>query len=464
MDQAFSCPDTIAALSTPPGRAGIGIIRISGPCALEIAERIFLPRNPGSGLSSHRLHLGYLVDPASGERLDEVLLACMRAPRSYTREDVVEINSHSGYALLDRILGIVLDAGVRPARPGEFTYRAFVNGRIDLTQAEAVMDLIKAGSDRGLELASRQMRGALKERIEELRGKAVEVLANIEVAIDYPDEDYGIASGPESARWLRDTVIEPLDQIRRAHMQRRFWVEGVRAAIVGRVNAGKSSLFNRLVEQERAIVTEVPGTTRDVIEAGLDLEGLPVRLMDTAGYRSPQDRVESLGIRSSDRALEDADLALVVIDCSRALSDQDRAIIAKAAERSLVAVLNKADLPALASPEEVQAAIRDTPAVKVSALTGEGMPELRRTVREAVLSSGQGGEETGLAPNLRQQRALESACGHFGRAAEHLEENAPLEITAVDLNSGLEALGEITGETAGDEVLEKIFSTFCLGK
>ncbi|MFP3928052.1 MAG: tRNA uridine-5-carboxymethylaminomethyl(34) synthesis GTPase MnmE [Desulfobacteraceae bacterium] len=464
MDRALSCSDTIAALSTPPGHAGIGIIRISGPSALEIARKIFRPHRPDSRLASHRLHLGHLVDPCTGDRVDEVLLTYMKAPRSYTREDVVEINSHSGYTLLDRILGVVLDAGARQARPGEFTYRAFLNGRIDLTQAEAVMDLIKARSDRGLELAARQMQGALKHRVEELRESALEILAHVEVAIDYPDEDCGVTSGPRGAAWLRRALVEPLERICSAHTQRRVWVEGVSTAVVGRVNAGKSSLFNRLLEHERAIVTEVPGTTRDVIEMQLDIEGLPLRLMDTAGYRSPQDQVESLGISLSDQALAQADLALLVIDSTSPLSENDKALLGKAANRLVVVALNKIDLPGRLSLEDAKEALGAAPTVPVSALTGEGIPSLRRTIRETVLASGEPVADWGPAPNLRQHRALESACRHFRVAAEHMEKDAPLEITAVDLNSGLEALGEITGETAGDDVLDKIFSTFCLGK
>ena len=456
--------DTIAALSTAPGQAGIGIVRISGPQAIEIAGRIFRSRHPSPEWPSHRLILGSLIDPLTRAALDEVLLTVMKAPRSYTREDVVEINSHSGYALLDRILDIVLEAGARLARPGEFTLRAYLNGRIDLTQAEAVLDLIRARSERGVALAARHLQGHLKERIEDLCQTLIDLLAGIEAAIDYPEEEETTAPGLEAASRLRRDVIVPLEEIRASHVHRKIWLEGTRVAIVGRVNAGKSSILNRLAHEERAIVASRPGTTRDVIEQEIHISGLPVRLLDTAGYRRSDDEVERMGIRLTERCLDQADLALCVVDQSRPLEEDDRRIVRRCREIPVLIVVNKIDLGHRLSEAEMGEAFGELPRVPVSALTGEGIDALQNAIAEAIFSESRRGDGGDFAPNARQNRALNAAVEHLRLAAGHLEEDAPLDIIAVDLRSGLDALGEITGEHTPEEVLERIFSDFCLGE
>jgi len=456
--------DTIAALSTPPGQGGIGIVRISGPRSLEIAGRIFRPNHPIPEWQSHRLLLGILVDPSTGEALDEVLLSVMKAPRSYTREDVVEINSHSGYALLERILQIVIEAGARPAQPGEFTLRAFLNGRIDLTQAEAVLDLIRSKSERGLAMAARQLRGLLKDRIEAMCRSLIELLAQTEVAIDYPEEEGGIRPGPEAAFRLKRDVIAPLDDIRSSHVQRRLWMEGTKVAIVGRVNAGKSSILNRLSGEDRAIVAAEPGTTRDVVEQAIHIGGLPVRLLDTAGYREAASEVERMGIRLMERCIEEADFALCVVDQSRRPECDDLTVFERCRGIPALVVVNKVDLPPQWSEAELSEVSGGLPRIRVSALTGEGIDALERALGEAILSEKHAGKGGDFAPNPRQCRALNTASGHLHQAAIHLENDAPLDIIALDLRSGLEALGEITGEYTPEDVLNQIFSDFCLGK
>jgi len=456
--------DTIVALSTPPGQAGIGIVRISGPHAKDIAIRVFRAKHLPMMWTSHVLTLGHLVDPDTGVTVDEVLLSYMKAPHSYTREDVVEINTHSGHALVERILRMVLNAGARAARPGEFTFRAFMNGRIDLTQAEAVMDLIQAKSERGVELASGQLCGRMGVRIESVRQTVLDILAHTEVGIDYPDETNSVISGEEASSLLARDVIAPLNEIRNAYSQRRFWADGVKAAIVGRVNTGKSSLLNRLAEEERAIVTEVPGTTRDVIEALIHIDGLPIRLQDTAGYRAPQGEVERIGVERTEQTLQGADLAIVVVDRSRPLEEEDRRVMQRCADIPTLIVLNKIDLPNRLGAAKVRSAIAGGVTVSVSALTGEGIEGLRRSLRTAVLEDSSGTLGTDFLPNARQTRAMEEALVWFQQANNHFQEETPLEIVSVDLNNGLDSLAEITGERATEETLDRIFQTFCLGK
>ncbi len=456
--------DTIAAVATPIGQAGIGIVRLSGPRAGEIAEKIFRPNRPTRHLQSHHLYLGHLIDPCSEQMIDEVLLSFMKAPHSYTREDVVEINSHSGYLLLSTILQIVLSEGARLAKPGEFTFRAFINGRIDLTQAEAIVDLINSKSERGLQLASEQIRGEFRAEIEGLRKKVVEILAHTEVAIDFPEEEYGDISREEVAQWIAMDLVEPVEDIMAAHAQRKIWMDGINTVIVGRVNAGKSSLLNRLLNEPRAIVTPIPGTTRDIIESTINIEGVPIRLMDTAGFRKVKGEVEKIGIHLTKEKLASADLSLIVVDQSRPLNQDDLNIIAKAEKNKSLILFNKVDLASKISEDELDGVLDGMRVVKISALTGEGIDGLRKAIRDHVITADVDSMSSHLAPNLRHRTALMDAFKYFSTASGNMREGLPLEVIALDLNSGLEALGEIIGETTNDEIIDKIFSEFCLGK
>lgn len=456
--------DTIAAIATPIGQAGIGIIRISGPLSAEIARKIFEPKNPLKDLQSHRLYLGHLFDPSSGGMIDEVLLSYMKAPHSYTREDVIEINSHSGYLLLLTILKIILDQGARLASPGEFTLRAFLNGRIDLTQAEAVIDLINSQSDRGLHLASQQTQGSFRQKIEVLRQEAVDLLSQAEVAIDFPDEETGVFPREKAANRIEKHLITPIEVLIKAHARKRIWVDGISTVIVGRVNAGKSSLLNRLLNEQRAIVTPVPGTTRDIIESTITIEGLPLRIMDTAGFRKVRDEVETIGIHVTEQKLTEADFLLVVIDQSRPLNRDDLNIIAQSKGKKAVIVINKIDLPLQLSREEMQETFCDFPVVKISALTGQGLDQLRKTIVECILEGDIDMTTSHIVPNLRHKQALADAAEFFKNAGSKIKDKAPMEIIALELKSGLDALGNIIGETTSEEVLDNIFSRFCLGK
>jgi len=459
--QVVSEEDTIAAIATPMGQAGIGIVRISGPLSAKIAQKIFRPKRPGKKLQSHHLYLGQLLNPSSGALVDEVLLSYMRAPNSYTCEDVVEINSHSGHLLLSMILQVVLDQGARLAKPGEFTLRAFLNGRIDLTQAEAVTNLINAQSERGVHLASRQVQGSFKREIEAVKQKVVDILAQTEVAIDFPEEEPGILPREAAVTQLQRQVIQPIEALIQAHSGKRIWVDGVNTAIVGRVNAGKSSLLNRLLNEQRAIVTPIPGTTRDVIASTVSINGVPFRLLDTAGFGEVRDEVERIGIHLAEQKLAEADFLLVVIDQSRALNQDDVDILAKAHSKKALIVINKIDLPTQlgeASP------LDGFPIVRISALTGEGLDDLRASMVACVLERDMDLTTSNVAPNLRHKQALTQSAGFFKNAVRILKEDAPTEIVAVELKSGLDALGEIIGETTSEEVLDSIFSRFCLGK
>jgi tRNA modification GTPase len=456
--------DTITAIATPIGQAGIGIIRISGTGSYEIAEKIFRAGKPIQRLQSHRLYYGHLYDPSSQGMVDEVLLSFMKAPFSYTREDVVEINSHSGYFILSKILQIILDQGARLARPGEFTLRAFLNGRIDLTQAEAVMDLINSQSEKGLHLASQQSQGSFKKVIERLRQEGVDILAHAEVAIDFPEEESGIIPREEAASRIEEGIIRPIEALIADHARRRIWVDGVNTVIVGCVNTGKSSLMNLLLNEQRAIVTPIPGTTRDIIESTVTIEGLPLRLMDTAGFRVVKDEVERIGLHLTEQKVAEADLLLVVIDQSRALNPDDLNIIAQTQGKKALVVINKIDLPCKLAPYSKLTALSGLPVVEISALTGQGLNQLCKAIAACLLGGDIDLTTSHAVPNLRHRKALMEAAQFFKNAAQGTKENAPMEIIAVELRSGLDALGEIIGETTSEEVLDSIFSQFCLGK
>lgn len=455
--------DTIAAIATPIGQAGIGIIRVSGPLSLEIAGKIFRPKNPTPVLISHHLYLGHLLEPSSGNVIDEVLLSFMRAPHTYTQEDVLEINSHSGYALLSKILEILLGQGARLASPGEFTLRAFLNGRIDLTQAEAVIDIINSQSERGLYLASQQVQGSFKEEIEGLRQKAIHILARAEVAIDFPEEETDVVFREEGTKGINEDLIKPIEALIEAH-ESRIWVDGINTVIVGRVNAGKSSLLNRLLNEQRAIVTPIPGTTRDVIESTLNIGGIPLRLMDTAGFQRVNDEVERLGINLTKQKLKESDFVLIVIDQSRPLGQDDLDTILQSKGKKALIVINKIDLPSKLDQGADSEALSLFPSVNISALTGQGLDQLKKAMKDCILKGRLDTTSSHAVPNLRHRHALNDALQFFKDAEQRTREEAPMEIIALELRSGLDALGGITGETTSEDVLDSIFSQFCLGK
>ncbi|MCI5159266.1 MAG: tRNA uridine-5-carboxymethylaminomethyl(34) synthesis GTPase MnmE, partial [Candidatus Electrothrix sp. AUS1_2] len=404
--------ETIAAIATAPGIGGTGVIRISGPEAAAVLDRLFVPHRPDilledGLLPSHRLCYGTVKD-RHGAVLDEVMAVLMRAPHTYTREDVVEIQCHGSYLVLQAILAEILRLGARAAEPGEFTKRAFLAGRIDLTQAEAVIDLLQARSMGGVELAVSQLRGELYERITAVRDALVELLAVVELALDFPDDETDILAADRLLRQVQDQVEEPLRFLLASADQGRVIREGVKAVIVGRPNVGKSSLLNQLLQEERALVTEIPGTTRDTIEELISVHGIPVHLIDTAGIREHEDAVEELGIERARRKMREADLVLFVVDASRGLSEIDRALYASLDDRKRIAILNKKDIADQGLLQELSSFFAAVPLVRTAARSGEGIPELRDTIYQAII----GQEETmserpSCAPNLRHKMILE---------------------------------------------------------
>jgi tRNA modification GTPase len=456
--------DTIAAIATPYGESGIGIVRLSGPQAKRIAERIFRPRSGPRALTSHHIRYGEIVDPAQERTIDEVLLTFMAAPKTYTREDVVEINCHGGFGVLRRVLEVVLQGGAREALPGEFTKRAFLSGRIDLAQAEAVLDIIQAKTDEGLRLAEEQLRGRLTQEVAVLHGELLGALVTIETYIDFPEEDID----PPSTKGVVEVLHHTLAQVEGligAYEDGEIYRDGVKAAIVGKTNVGKSSLLNQLLERERAIVTAVPGTTTDVIEEAVNLSGVLIRLMDMAGLREPRNEVEQEGVRLARGKLSEAHLIILVVDRSRLLDDEDRRIFREVQGKRTILVLNKIDLPPCIEAEEVKEATGIKDLYPLSALRGDGIEELKRGIVGAVV---QGGTKRGggdLVPvNLRHKRVLEKAKGLLEEALEGRRREIPWDLTAIEIRQLLNHLGEIVGVTTPEEVLEMIFSRFCIGK
>jgi tRNA modification GTPase len=453
----YTIDDTIAAVATPLGTGGIGIIRMSGPGALAIAVRIFRPQWAARAprLESHRLYHGHIVEPATGAIVDEVLLSAMRAPHSYTREDVVEIYVHGGPVPVRETLALCLAQGARQAREGEFTLRAFLNGGLDLSQAEAVLDVIESRTSRALRVAEAQLAGGLSGEIRDLRGRLLNLLAQLEATIDFPEDVEPPEVGPEV-----DVVRARLDWLLAEAERGIVYRQGVRTAIVGRPNVGKSSLLNALLRTERAIVTPVPGTTRDTLEEGLNLQGVPLLLVDTAGLADTSDLVEQLGVQRTRRALAQADLALVVYDGSIPPGDEDRRVAGAAAGTRSVVALNKLDLGTAEGYAEL---LPDAPHIPVSALTGSGLADLEEALVMAALGGAQDGEDP-LASNPRHRDLLRRAAISLDDLLSALGRDEPLDLLAIDLSEAIAALGEITGEQASDELLHTIFSRFCIGK
>ena len=453
--------DTLAAISTPLGEAGIGIVRLSGPLAFAIARRLFRPHRPRPQWQSHRLYLGHIVDP-QGEIIDEVMLTCMRAPYTYTREDVVEINCHSGYGVLRRILDLALAAGARLARPGEFTLRAYLAGRLDLTQAEAVLEIIRARTETHLQVAAAHLQGGLGRRLTRVRQDLLDLLARVEAALDFPEEAGELP--PASVQAGLDVHLRSLQALADSYEAGRLLREGLLVVIAGRPNVGKSSLLNRLLDMERAIVTEIPGTTRDLVEESITLGGVVVRFSDTAGLRPARDRVEELGIARTRERLRQADLVLYLVDASAPPAPEDGAALTELAGRRGLVVINKIDLsPSLSHAELSQ--YTDWPLTKISAKTGQGIEALREEI--VTLALGGGLKVKGeVITQARHHEHLRQCLAYLAQAHDVLAtyEKPPWELVALELGSAIRELGEVTGEEVGEAILDRIFGQFCLGK
>jgi tRNA modification GTPase len=452
--------DTIAAVATPPGEGAIAVLRLSGPAALEIASKIFR-RSANGDLESHRFYYGNIVDPSSAVVVEEVMLVSMHAPRSYTREDVVEISCHGGSVPVRVLFDLLLRSGARAAEPGEFTRRAFLNGRIDLTQAESVLDVIRAKSDVSLAMAHKQRAGVLGRRVESVKSTLVEALAFLEASLDFSDDEVSPSIGHSIDARVADGITS-LSRLLQTFEQGRVLHDGVSVLIAGVPNVGKSSLLNALLQEERAIVTAIPGTTRDLIEDRLTIDGLPVRLLDSAGIRETDDPVEQAGVRIVRDRLATADLILLVLDGSRPVTGEELALAEELTQRPLVIVRNKSDLPQSRGWPPSLARHRTIP---VSARGGEGLQNLKRFIHDTFVSvDGSHARESLFITNRRHTDLVSRAAEALVRCRDARTSGLPAEIAALELRLAVDLLGKITGASSTDDLLDVIFGEFCIGK
>jgi tRNA modification GTPase len=458
--------DTIVAIATPPGQGGIGVVRLSGPEAVAIV-RPMLRLAHGRDLEAARAHFGELIEPVTGERLDEIVVTFFAKPHSYTTDDVVEISCHGSPVVLRHVVEMALAAGARLAEPGEFTMRAFLNGRIDLAQAEAVRDLIESQTLYQAQVAARQLEGGLSKRLQPIKQKLVELIATMEAGVDFAEDDVAVI-GEDQILARIGAIRVPLEELGASFVYGKIVHEGLTLAIVGRPNVGKSSLFNRLVERERAIVTAMPGTTRDLVSETVAIGGIPVTLVDTAGMRVALDEAESIGVRKSMEAVADADIVLVVRDASRASADplcgdeqrQDERLLDLVSSRQAIVVWNKSDLAG--GGESIESACHT--AVITSATTGAGIDELRSAILNIAAGDSGAQRETAFLTNARQKQLVGDALGALDRAGAAAPLRIPHEMILLDLYGALRPLDDITGATTADDILHLIFSSFCIGK
>lgn len=472
--------DTIAAIATPAGRGGIGIVKISGKDAFAIAQAVFRPIRkrpdevPGKSrpdsvvqdfkFETHRLYYGHIIDPKDSALLDEVLISAMKAPNTYTREDVVEINAHGGSVAMHAILELVLSQGARLAEPGEFTRRAFLHGRIDLTQAEAVIDVINARTQKNLELAAAQMGGKLKDRVARSRSSLVRILTHVEAAIDFPEDVEDLIDPEQTINVLQKEVVVPLRGLIRNYIDAHVFRDGISVAVVGRPNVGKSSLLNQLVKKDRAIVTDLPGTTRDIIQETLNLQGIPVVISDTAGLHPTENPIEKIGIEKTLAHVNGSDLVLFMVEAHRPLGPDDHLIYEKINSKSIIMVLNKMDLMDSHSTTALPQDWRFADQVHISALYDRGIERLKEKIIKLAGGKVPLDLNAPIVPNLRHKLLLETSLAAAEEVIEQLQNETSSELVAIHLQEAIEALGIVNGDTVKVDVLDQIFSRFCVGK
>lgn len=456
--------DTIAAISTPPGEGAISIVRMSGENAVKIATKVFQGKDL-TQVASHTINYGHIIDPASHREIDEVMVSVLRGPKTYTREDIIEINCHGGIVSTNEILQLLLQNGARLAEPGEFTKRAFLHGRIDLTQAESVMDLIRAKTDRSMKVALNQLDGNLAHLINNLRQDILDVLAQVEVNIDYPEYD---DVETLTTKMLKEKALAVRDRIRQLEQtakQGKILREGLATAIVGRPNVGKSSLLNHLLHEDKAIVTDIAGTTRDVIEEYVNVRGVPLKLIDTAGIRETDDKVEKIGVERSRQAIDQADLVMLLLNASEPLTAEDQELLAATADKKRIVVLNKTDLPQQLDQAELQTYLKPAEEViALSVLANAGIDQLEEQITKLFFGGIENSQTTVIVTNARHVALLNKAEQSLTAVLQGIEAGMPVDLCQIDMTAAWDSLGEITGDSYQDELLDQLFSQFCLGK
>ena len=457
--------DTIAAISTAPGEGAIGIVRISGDLAISIASSIYqCGTKKLEEQKTHTIHYGHIVDPKSGEIYDEVMVSVLRAPKTFTREDIVEINCHGGIVAINRVLQLVLRMGARLAEPGEFTKRAFLNGRIDLSQAEAVMDLIRAKTDKSMQLAMRQLDGQLSNLIQNLRQEILNTLAQVEVNIDYPEYDDVEEMTLQLLREKTQQVLQGIRALLNTASQGKILRDGLKTAIVGRPNVGKSSLLNVLLREEKAIVTDIAGTTRDTIEEYVNVRGVPLQLIDTAGIRETDDVVEKIGVERSRKALKEADFVLLLLNQSETLQEEDIRLLETTKGMKRIILFNKTDLPSKLSKEYIALYANEEEIVTTSMLNKEGIDQLEEKIAGYFFQGQMNERDATYLSNTRHIALLEKAEQALVEVQNGIEMEMPVDLIQIDFTRAWDLLGEITGDSVQDELLTQLFSQFCLGK
>ncbi|HDG5453460.1 tRNA uridine-5-carboxymethylaminomethyl(34) synthesis GTPase MnmE [Staphylococcus aureus] len=456
--------DTITSISTPMGEGAIGIVRLSGPQAVEIADKLYKGKHLLNDVPSHTINYGHIIDPESKEVVEEVMVSVLRAPKTFTREDIIEINCHGGILTINRVLELTMTHGARMADPGEFTKRAFLNGRIDLSQAEAVMDFIRSKTDRASKVAMNQIEGRLSDLIKKQRQSILEILAQVEVNIDYPEYDDVEDATTEFLLEQSKEIKQEINRLLDTGAQGKIMREGLSTVIVGKPNVGKSSMLNNLIQDNKAIVTEVAGTTRDVLEEYVNVRGVPLRLVDTAGIRETEDIVEKIGVERSRKALSQADLILFVLNNNEALTQEDYTLYEVVKNEDVIVIVNKMDLEQNIDINEVKDMIGDTPLIQTSMLKQEGIDELEIQIRDLFFGGEVQNQDMTYVSNSRHISLLKQARQTIQDAIDAAESGVPMDMVQIDLTRTWEILGEIIGETASDELIDQLFSQFCLGK
>ncbi len=455
--------DTIAAISTPIGEGAIAIVRLSGDQAIDIVNQMFEGKDLNT-VDSHTIHYGKIIDPDSKTMIEEVMVSVMQAPKTFTRENVVEINCHGGLASVNRLLEMSLQLGARLAEPGEFTKRAFLNGRIDLSQAEAVMDLIRAKTDKAMGVAVKQLDGKLSKLIKRLRQELIETVAHVEVNIDYPEYDDVEEMTKNIMLEKTKLVYQEIERLLAMARQGKILREGISTAIIGRPNVGKSSLMNALVQENKAIVTDIPGTTRDVIEEYVNVRGVPLRLVDTAGIRDTEDIVEKIGVERSRQVLKEADLVLLVLNFNESLTEQDRQLFELVKDLDVIILVNKTDLPNKIDLDQVADLAKDHAIVNMSLLEEQGIDQLEEAIARLFFAGQIESDDLSYVSNVRHIQLLKQALATLEDATSAIHADMPIDLIQIDVTRTWELLGEIVGDTVQDSLIDQLFSQFCLGK